>query len=220
LLRPQLRKYEIPYLAKASVSKEKQIPLDDLYISVKQGKKIVLRSKSLNKEIVPRLSTAHNYSNNALPIYQFLCDLQTQDLRGGVGFNWGSLANEFSFLPRVKYKNIILSKATWNIKKEDIDDLIKLKNNKEIEDKAKAWKENLKLPDYVLLADGDNELLLNLNNLLSIKTLLSLVKKRSGFQLKEFLFNPEKALVKRGDEGFTNQVIFSFYKAQSHLPEG
>ena len=215
LLRPQLREYEIPYLAKASVSKEKQIPLDDLYISVKHGKKIALRSKSLNKEIVPRLSTAHNYSNNALPIYQFLCDLQTQDLRGGVGFNWSSLANEFSFLPRVKYKNIILSKATWNIKKEDVDDLIKLKNNNEIEDKAKAWKEKFELPDYVLLADGDNELLLNLNNLLCIKTLFSLVKKRSEFQLKEFLFNPEKALVKRGEESFTNQVIFSFYKSQA-----
>jgi hypothetical protein len=220
LLRPQLREYEIPYLAKASVSKEKQVSLDDLYISVKQGRKIVLRSKSLNKEIVPRLSTAHNYSNNALPIYQFLCDLQTQDLRGGVSFNWGSLVGEFSFFPRVKYQNIILSKATWNIKKEDIDDLIKLKSNKEIEDKAKAWKEKFKLPDYVLLADGDNELLLNLNNLLCIKTLLSLVKKRPGFQLKEFLFNAEKALVKRGEESFTNQVIFSFYKSQTHMPDG
>lgn len=220
LLRPQIREYEIPYLAKASVSKEKQIPLDDLYISVKQGRKIVLRSKSLNKEIVPRLSTAHNYSNNALPIYQFLCDLQTQDLRGGVGFNWGSLVKEFSFLPRVKYKNIILSKATWNIKKQDIDDLIKLKSDKEIEEKTKAWKEKIELPDYVLLADGDNELLLNLNNLLCIKTLLSLVKKRPGFQLKEFLFNSERALVKRGDESFTNQVIFSFYKSQTHSPEG
>ena len=34
LLRPQLRAFEIPYLAKVSVPKENQIPLDDLYISV------------------------------------------------------------------------------------------------------------------------------------------------------------------------------------------
>jgi len=220
LLRPQLRQYEIPYLAKASVLSEKQIPLDDLYISVKQGRKIVLRSKSLNKEIIPRHSTAHNYSNNALPIYQFLCDLQTQDLRGGVSFNWSSLANGFSFLPRVKYKNIILSKATWNVKKVDIEDLIKQNDNKDIVDKAKVWKEKFELPDYVLLADGDNELLLNLNNSLCINTLLSLVKNREGFQLKEFLFNPEKALVKRGEDSFTNQVIFSFYKSRTHIPQG
>lgn len=214
LLRPQLREYEIPYLAKASVSKKKQVSLNDLYISVKHGKRIVLRSKSLNKEIMPRLSTAHNYSNNALPIYQFLCDLQTQDLRGGVSFNWGSLVGEFSFLPRVKYKNIILSKATWNIKKQDINELIKVKSKKDLLEKVKVWKDKFKLPDYVLLADGDNELLLHLNNLMCIKTLLSLVKRRSIFQLKEFLFEPKKALVKRGKDGFTNQVVFSFYKSK------
>jgi len=219
LLRPQLRECEIPYLAKASVSKDNQIALDDLYISVKSGKRIVLRSKSLNKEIVPRLSTAHNYSNNTLPIYQFLCDLQTQDLRRGIGFNWGPLAGEYSFLPRVKYKNIILSKATWKIKKQDIDELIKSEKTDDLESKFKIWKEKFKLPDYVLLVDGDNELLIHLNNLLCIKTLLSLVKKRPEFQLKEFLFVPEKAIVKRGDEKFTNQVIFSFYKSQTSLPE-
>lgn len=214
LLRPELRDYEIPYLAKASASTKKQIALDDLYISVKQGKKIILHSKCLNKEIVPRLSTAHNYSNSALPIYQFLCDLQTQDLRKGVNFNWGPLAGEYSFLPRVKYRNIILSKATWNIKQQDVDGLVKTINDNEFKIKVKQWKEKFNLPDYVLLVDGDNELLIHLNNLLCIKTLLSLVKKRPGFQLKEFLFNSEKALVKRGEENFTNQVIFSFYKSR------
>lgn len=215
LLRPELRDYEIPYLAKASVSDEKQISIDDLYVSVKQGRKIVLRSKSLNKEVVPRLSTAHNYSNSTLPIYHFLCDLQTQDLRGGVSFNWGPLIKDYSFLPRVKYKNIILSKATWNFKKQDIEKLINILDDSELETKVKLWKEKFNLPDYVLLADSDNELLIHLNNLLCVRTLLSLVKKRSGFQLKEFLFNSEKALVKKGIESFTNQVIFSFYKSQA-----
>ena len=214
LLRPKLREYEIPYLAKASVSKDRQIAIDDMFVSVKYGRRIVLRSKSLNKEIVPRLSNAHNFSFNALPVYQFLCDLQIQDLRGGVGFNWGAIANEYRFLPRVKYKNIILSKAIWNIKKDDIKNMVSAKDDNELEQKTKLWKDDFKLPDYVLLADGDNELLLYLNNLLCIKTLLSLVKKRSGFQLKEFLFDPKKALVKRGTDGFTNQIVFSFFKSQ------
>jgi lantibiotic biosynthesis protein len=84
LHRPVLRRYEIPYLAKSSVAKEYQILPEDLVVSVKQNR-VVLRSKKLNKEIVPRLTTAHNYSYNALPVYQFLCDMQTQDNKRGGG---------------------------------------------------------------------------------------------------------------------------------------
>lgn len=216
LLRPKLREFEIPYLAKSSVPKEKQVSIDDIHVSVKYGRKIVLRSKTLNKEIIPRLSNAHNFTFNALPIYQFLCDLQTQDLRSAVSFNWGAIVNENDYLPRVKYKNIILSEAKWNIKKKDIEKIIKARDDKEILEESRKWKKKINLPDYVLLADGDNELLINLNNMLCIKTLLSLVKKRPSFQLKEFLFSTEDSIVKRGADSFTNQVVFSFYKAKEN----
>ncbi|WP_321279876.1 lantibiotic dehydratase family protein [Marinifilum fragile] len=213
LLRPQIRDFEIPYLAKSSFSEDYQISIKDIVVSVKNGKKVVLRSKSLNKEIIPRLSNAHNFSHNALPVYQFLCDLQTQDLRANVGFNWGALSNEYSYLPRVNYKNIILSKATWNIKRDEFRNVIEAKGDANIEKEIKLWMKKYNLPDYVLLADGDNELLLQLNNMLCIKTLISLVKKRPKFLLKEFLFDPKDAIAKRGNDSFTNQVVFSFFKS-------
>ncbi|WP_036675122.1 lantibiotic dehydratase family protein [Pedobacter heparinus] len=102
LLRPVLRPYEIPYLAKPGVEKDYQIALSDLMVSVRNGR-ILLRSKRLNKEIIPRLSSAHNYSFKAMPVYHFLCDMQVQNGRSAVGFNWGTLANEHNWLPRVKY---------------------------------------------------------------------------------------------------------------------
>jgi len=211
LLRPVLRQYEIPYLAKAAVPPEDQIKLQDLMVSVR-GNRIVLRSRRLNKEVVPRLTNAHNYSFNALPVYHFLADLQTQGLRGGLGFNWGALANEYEFLPRVVYKNIIFSPATWNIRQDDIRDLLKIKDDKQLVEALRKWLKEKNMPPQVLLADSDNKLFVNLNNALCIKTLFSVTKNRRSFQLVEFLFNPDNAVVKSKDEVFTNEFIFSFHK--------
>ena len=212
LLRPVLREYEIPYLAKSSLPLDFQITLSDLFISVRQGK-IRLRSKRLNKEIVPRLSSAHNYSMNTMPVYHFLCDLQTQGLRGGVGFNWGSLANEFDFLPRAVYKNKILSLATWKVKTADFKLFIEKKTDTEIKEKIQQWRKERNIPQFALLSEGDNELLIDFENVLSIKMLFSAVKKRTGFELKEFLFDMENALIKdEQGNSFTNEFIITFHK--------
>ncbi|MFF5383712.1 lantibiotic dehydratase family protein, partial [Pedobacter suwonensis] len=75
LLRPRLRQYEIPYLGKSGINEEFQIPIDDIMISINDGK-VLLRSKKHNRQIIPRLTTAHNFqSASNLPIYKFLCDL-------------------------------------------------------------------------------------------------------------------------------------------------
>ena len=216
LLRPVLREYEIPYLAKASVPLDYQIPLSDLFISVRQGK-IVLRSKRLNKEIIPRLSTAHNYSNNAMPVYHFLCDFQTQGLRGGVGFNWGSLAGEFDFLPRAVYKNKILALATWKVKTADFKTFVEKQTPAEIKKKIKKWRKKRKIPQLVLLTEGDNELLVDFESVWSVKMLYSAIKKREGFELKEFLFDMENAVVQDADGlPFTNEFMITFYKNPQH----
>lgn len=212
LLRPVLRKYEIPYLAKSGVEHEFQLPLSDLYIRVQQNK-VFLFSKRLNKQIIPRLSSAHNFSYGSMPVYHFLCDLQTQGVRGGVYFNWGSLENEFSFLPRVKYKNMVFSLARWMVKKEDVKIFVEEKDDEKLIEKLNLWRETLKIPQYVVLVDGDNELFVDFENALSVKTLFSVVKKRPSFILKEFPFSKQNAIVKdeKGDV-YTNQIVLAFYK--------
>lgn len=211
LLRPTLRTYEIPYLAKSSVKEEFQLTLDDLFVSVR-GDQILIRSKRLNKYIIPRLTSAHNYSFNALPVYQFLCDLQTQNLRGSVMFNWGPLGQQYRFLPRVLYKNIILSRASWNFSKKDTEPVFKFKEKAEQISAFKSFAEDNNLPDEVLLADSDNELYLNLKNTMCIQILLDQVKNRPSFTLKEFLFTDENLIVSGSEGGFTNEIVVAFHK--------
>ncbi|KZS39850.1 hypothetical protein AWE51_09395 [Aquimarina aggregata] len=202
--RSHLRAYEIPYLTKSTLPVEQQIPIDDILVSV-ENDRIVLFSKKLNKEIMPRMATAHNFSYNALPIYHFLCDIQTQNLRENLEFDWGNAAQNRNFLPRVRYKNIILSLAQWTIGKKEIQKIIQL-------DDLTEWRKEKKLPQKIMLKDDDNELLIDLDHPLSVQTFLSTIKKRSQITLAEYLFDEENALVTRQGEAFCNELFFSFIK--------
>jgi hypothetical protein len=211
LHRPSLRQYEIHYLAHSSQTPENQIDINDMMISVR-GDKIVLRSKRLNKTIIPRLTTAHNFSANALPVYQFLCDLQNQGKRGGLGFSWGSIEQTQPYLPSVSYKNAILSLETWNFFKKDIDQLNNVKNSDQQIELFMEMAKKQHISDEVMLEDNDNELYLNLKNRTCVSVLLNLVKKRHWFTLKAFPFASCISPVKCGDLHYTDEILLAYYR--------
>ncbi|MEM9001634.1 MAG: lantibiotic dehydratase family protein [Bacteroidota bacterium] len=212
LAHPSLREYEIPYLAKPSASMECVLPIQDLFISVSNNR-LVLRSHKLNKEIRPMLSNAHNFSVNALPIYHFLCDMQTQGLRNWIGFHIGPLAKKQNFLPRVEYKDIILQDAQWNIAKAEIEPLFAIDDGNKLIHETQSFCRKRKLPSLGLLIEGDNELLINFTNITSIQMWLGMVKGRPRFTISEFLFS-EDGLVTSKLGYYTNQLIVAFYNQQ------
>jgi len=202
--RPTLRKYEIPYLAQSLLSEERQIPLDDLFISVKNNR-IFLRSKKRNQEVKPYLTNAHNYSSNSLPVYHFLCDLFSQNKRSELYFNWGGLKYIYKFLPRIEFEGIILSKAQWKINENDVQSLISLIQNKEeFSDEIKRWRKKRKLPQWIQWVKSDNTLAINLENYDFAKLFVETVKKEKVVILEEFLWNE--------NDDFTRQFVFPMYK--------
>ncbi|GGX07879.1 lantibiotic dehydratase family protein [Aquimarina muelleri] len=215
LRRATIREYEIPYLGKSNVPVKKQISIEDLVISVKHGK-VVLRSKILNKEVVPRLTNAHNYSVNALPVYHFLCDLQKQGGRSGMGFYWGEALEKNIFLPRVVYKDFILAAARWKIIVADLG-FTNVSNKEELFESVRVWKTKLNIPNLIQLVDGDNTLLINLENSNSIEMWLDTIKNKKTCILEEFLFtdevNSEKqsGIVQQKENNYTNQFVISLY---------
>jgi thiopeptide-type bacteriocin biosynthesis protein len=210
LTRPHYRKYEIPYLAMSTLPVENQIQVNDLMVSIRNDK-VVLRSKRLNKEVLPRMANAHNYAAMGLPIYHFLCDLQHQGIKGYLGWNWGFLGNE-QFLPRVIYKKHILCPAYWNIPSTKLKPLLKLKPEEQTL-KFTEIKNELQLPEKAYLSEGDNELLLDFNNPLCIEIVLDASKKSNQLKLTECLFTNDNLLVKdEQGNGYTNEIIIPFVK--------
>jgi len=204
LYRKFQRDYEIPYLGTSSLPKENQIQVDDLYISIRNNK-IVLRSKRLNKEIIPRLGNAHNYAANALPIYHFLCDIQNQE-SGGLGFSWGALQYDFEYLPRLSYKDIVLSRATWNIKETKIKEILSHKPSEYVT-VARQFQEEHNIPNIVSFVQGDNEVVINFENELSCKIFCMMLKGERFVELKEFLFKDDTVT-----ENYCNEFAVTSYR--------
>mgnify|MGYP001146321333 CR=1 FL=1 len=209
LKRPSNRGYEIPYLAKSNLPLQNQIPLNDIYVSIKNDE-IKLKSKRLNKYIQPRLGNAHNFSNSRLPIYLFLCELQSQNKRSSIGFSWNNIHLKNKFLPRVVYEEIIISKARWKINFKEFIKMVNSNYKKFLE----HWKIENKIPDLVELVEGDNKLLIDLTSQISIKILIDACKTKSYFILEEFLFTDDELVKDSKEKSYSNQFIFSFYRKE------
>lgn len=209
LRRASFRNYEIPFLGKSNLPLEQQLSIQDLTLSVRNNR-LILKSEKYQKEVVPRLTNAHNYRGKGLPIYHFLCDMQLEGKRSSIGFSWGKLKEMYRFLPRVTYREVIISKALWRFKNEEIQDLYTLSTPKLMQ-KVGKWRNYYQIPRYVQLVERDQTLLLDLENSRMIQLGLEEVKKKEYVILEEFLFTDD-TLVKKGNEHFTNQVVVSFYK--------
>lgn len=200
LARPKLFKYEIPIIGQSRAEGDFKISLDDLWVSVRHGK-IILRSKRLNKQVIPRLSSAHNF-HYGMVVYRFLCDLQFQSDSLDLSWGWGKFSNR-PFLPRVTYKHIIVSRAKWNISRASIHSVSGTDNKSKIV----CLKERFELPDLVSLTEGDNELLVDLRSPLGAEIVLKQLGKRD-LVLHEYLFDQYESPVRdAGGAQFNNEII-------------
>lgn len=208
LSRPVLRQHEIPFLGRSGALREDQIPITDLTVTVR-GSRVILRSRRLGREVIPRLTSAHNYRRGSLGIYRFLCMLQNQGNQGGAMWSWGALDNS-PFLPRVTAGRLVLSRATWIITGDEIKEILKSTGAAARFAALRAWRERRRLPRLALLADGDNELLVDFENILSVETFLDLVEDRDRARLAELYPDPDR-LCARGPEGrFVHEILVPF----------
>lgn len=214
--RTAFRAYEIPFLSASSVEASHQVPVQDLYLSVRNNR-IILRSKRLNKEIIPRLSNAHAYFKNTLSVYHFLSDLQYQGERLGLGFSWGELSDHYKFLPRVCYRNLIFSRATWQFLKTELDDFYK-KEGEELRQAIEAWRTKWRIPQYAVLAESDLELFIDFKNDFCIAAFLHGIRKLKTVKIVEFIQSTEQGTIEdQQQRSYTNEFLMAFTRKAPKL---
>jgi thiopeptide-type bacteriocin biosynthesis protein len=209
LLRPLLRGYEIPYLGRSAAAPDRQIGLEDLLVSV-TDQRVVLRSRRLDREILPRATTAHA-ARDWLPVYHFLNALARQGTASGLGWSWGPLARA-PFLPRVVTGRLVLDLARWRLDAHELAMLARASGDA-LFDAVQALRAQRGLPRRVALVEADNLLPVDLDNVLSIEAFAQLVKERREAELME-VFPEPGALCVHGPEGrFVHELVVPLLRA-------
>ncbi|MDO7888066.1 lantibiotic dehydratase [Hymenobacter cheonanensis] len=217
LLRPCFRDFELPYLAHAACPPAGRLALQDLTLRLHRGQ-LELWCRRTGHRVVPRLSAAHNYTQQALPVYQLLCDLQTQGLQASLGVSWEALAPEARFRPRLTHQGVVLLAASWQLAAADLAPLLAAGPG----GAAEAWatfRRRWQLPRYFTLAEADHELLIDAEDPAGVRDWLALVRARPGVLLKEFLFDPATCLVRDpAGRPYTNQLVASLLRTAPCYP--
>jgi thiopeptide-type bacteriocin biosynthesis protein len=212
LARPVLRGHEIAFLGRSGAPAERQIAVQDLMVTV-SGDRIRLRSRSLDREVIPRLTTAHNTSTESLGVYRFLAAIQPPV---GMQWNWGAL-DLAPFLPRVVYGRLVLARARWIVTAAEIQPIADAAGAERYR-LAKSLREARRMPRYVSLAEGDNELFIDFENVLTLDSVIELVRSRVEVMFTEFFPSPEE-LCAEGPEGrFFHELVVPFTRRPEESP--
>lgn len=184
-LRPCWRDYEIECMGRSGQENPDQIlTLDDLFLMIRDDR-LVMWSRRLGREVLPRLTTAHNWmapSNHA--VYRFLCAMEDYGNKARYNWDWGGISTTFPFLPRVMYRNIILSRAQWNLNHVDLEPFSRAMDG-EAWGTVQALRARLDLPRFILVVESDQELLVDLNNVICVESMVSLIRNRKMVTLCE-----------------------------------
>ena len=208
---PPFWTYEIQYIDHANGNHV--IHLADLDVLL-VGDTFHLYSRKHQKEIIPRLSSAYNYSRSQHPIYTFLCDIQHQQTNNILIFKWGELARDQVFFPRVVTKlGVILQRATWRFSVAILSTFnIAGQSFEQLKEILADFRSYWMLPVQFLIVKGDNELLIDCENDISLRVLFKEIsKKTSELILKECLHQEWNTVVKDGlKNSYAHQFVAPF----------
>ncbi|MEE1946423.1 thiopeptide-type bacteriocin biosynthesis protein [Pedobacter sp. KR3-3] len=193
---------------------ENPLTLDDLYLSV-TGTKLILRSASLGKQMVPRFSTAYNYLLSDLPVFRLLCDLQHQDTHKNLDFRLRDRIKDLDFYPRLQFKNIILSPMTWRLQ---IAELQSAQGRSDSERLSAVIREKA-MSAFVRTGGGDQTLCIDTASQEDLQLLLQLLRKHRSLYLEEVGVPRSGLLVDPENKPYLPQFMVSLYHREEIYKE-
>lgn len=190
LARPLLRDHELEWLGRSGAPRERRLSASDLLLSLRDDR-FALRSSTLGRRVLPRLTSAHNYNRRSPGVYRFLAALQAEGTTDALTWSWQPF-DRAPFTPRVRCGRLILARARWWVPAAELRELGRTD--------LQAWRERRRLPRWVCLIEHDNVLPVDLENPISVDMFVRLVRRRDEIQLEELFPGPDE-LIAEGPDG-------------------
>lgn len=201
LFHKPFHKYEIPYLVQSKTNDSNTINIEDLYLGI-ENDEFVIYSKKHAKYVIPVLSNAYNFSLSEHPAFMFLCEFQHRKSYYSPNLPLGIWVNDRSFFPRIRYENLIFMPKTWTLNKANFD-------NEKMKDKDMFLDEIRKIipiiPNRFLIGQGDQQLLIDLENKFSFDLFYNYCSKK--FSTKTLVIISEYY---EPISDFSNELLLSF----------
>jgi len=189
------------------------LSINDLYLKL-VGSELHLVSKSLNRRLIPRLSTAYNHTRSDLPLFRLLCDIQYQGLKINYDFRLANYFPDMDFYPRLVFKNIIAAPAQWKIHYDAFES-----HFEENELGLKKYLLSLGLKDFAVTRTEDRTLFFDLNNNIDITQLLYIFKKFKDFYLEEGFYCQNPVVIDNQSKEFKSQfLLIPYHECEIYRP--
>lgn len=200
MIRPSVRKYEMPCGVTPGLDDDHVIRPTDLVVGVRRGRFYV---RWILRDVEVRFVYGHMLSlTDAPPLCRLLSEIGQDGVPLLRSFDWGP-AKDFSFLPRVQIGRWILQCAQWHLSSFARHEDSSVRYSEGFGRWLDGWRRRWHVPRRAYLASGDYRLLHDLDDPADVEDLrLTLLNARQDEPvfLQEGLPGPEHAWL-QSDEG-------------------
>ena len=160
--------FDLVLSGSSSLPREQQIWPSEILVQLVDGILMLFRAKD-GRRIIPRQTTAFNFSRPQWGLYQFIATLQYEGL-STFSIDLPANLQAAPFLPRVQIDDLVIQRARWRLDSPLLSELATALSDGISH--LKAWRVKVGLPRYVTIDSSDNSLPVDLENLHSVRLML------------------------------------------------
>ncbi|OWK69755.1 lantibiotic dehydratase [Pedobacter sp. AJM] len=181
------------------------LQVSDILISVRNNQ-VILRSKSLNKRLMPRMASAYNYTRSDLSVFRLLCDVQHQGIQSSLSLPLENIFPDLDYYPRLQYQNILLNTQKWRIEKKKLfPDKVQLTVSA-----CRDYLTGIGVSAYFKTGLSDQTLCFSLSVDEDLQAFMQLMQKHNNIYLEEVILPKHNIVVNETAKPYLAQFMLSF----------